>query len=139
MAFYTFFLRRPGLSYLRSSRVWVRRRPGEALSPACTVPTVKHGGGSIMVWAGIGHLTVCDHTLNSVKYCTILQTHMLRMFQQNWTFQQENSPCHTSRTSRTWLQEHSIQVSEWLPHVPVSSSVSCRLTLPVDLFFYLNL
>uniref|UniRef100_A0A3P8SFB9 Tc1-like transposase DDE domain-containing protein n=1 Tax=Amphiprion percula TaxID=161767 RepID=A0A3P8SFB9_AMPPE len=43
---------------------------------------MKHVGGSIMVWgcmtaAVVGHLTVCDDTLNSAKYCTILQTYML--------------------------------------------------------------
>ena len=68
--------------YLPPANVRVRRRPGEALSQACTVSTVKHGGGSIMVWgcmsaAGVGHLTVCDGTLNSAKYCAILETHML--------------------------------------------------------------
>uniref|UniRef100_A0A3Q1GB95 Transposase Tc1-like domain-containing protein n=1 Tax=Acanthochromis polyacanthus TaxID=80966 RepID=A0A3Q1GB95_9TELE len=47
----------------------VRRRPGKALSPACTVPTVNA--------AGVGHPTVCDGTLNSAKYYAILQIHML--------------------------------------------------------------
>ncbi|MDF4419950.1 transposase, partial [Vibrio parahaemolyticus] len=112
----------------------VRRRPDEALSPACTVPTVKHGGGSIMVWgcmsaAGVGHLTVCDGTLNSTKYCTILETHMLpsarALFRRgkNWMFQQDNAPCHTSKASRTWLQEHSIQVLEWPAQSPDMSPI----------------
>uniref|UniRef100_A0A3P8SHT6 Tc1-like transposase DDE domain-containing protein n=1 Tax=Amphiprion percula TaxID=161767 RepID=A0A3P8SHT6_AMPPE len=35
---------------------------------------MKHVGGSIMVWgcmtaAVVGHLTVCEDTLNSAKYC----------------------------------------------------------------------
>uniref|UniRef100_A0A3Q1FR44 Uncharacterized protein n=1 Tax=Acanthochromis polyacanthus TaxID=80966 RepID=A0A3Q1FR44_9TELE len=29
---------------------------------------------------------------------------------QNWMFQQDNAPLPTSRATRTWLQEHSIQV-----------------------------
>ena len=120
--------------YLPPANVRVRRRPGEALSPACTVPTVKHGGGSIMVWgcmsaAGVHHLTVCDGTLNSAKYCAILETHMLpsacALFRrgQNWMFQQDNAPCHTSRSSRTWLQEHSIQVLEWPAQSPDMSPI----------------
>uniref|UniRef100_A0A4W6DQP0 Tc1-like transposase DDE domain-containing protein n=1 Tax=Lates calcarifer TaxID=8187 RepID=A0A4W6DQP0_LATCA len=110
--------------YPPPDNVRVCRRPGEALSRACTVPTVKHGGGSIMVWgcisaAGVGHLTVCDGTLNSAKYCAILETHMLpsahALFRQgqNWMFQQDNAACHTSRASRTWLQEQCIHFLEW--------------------------
>lgn len=34
-------------------RIVVRRRPGERYESRCLVPTVKHGGGSIMVWGGI--------------------------------------------------------------------------------------
>lgn len=34
-------------------RIIVRRRPGERYESRCLVPTVKHGGGSIMVWGGI--------------------------------------------------------------------------------------
>uniref|UniRef100_A0A3P8SIG2 Tc1-like transposase DDE domain-containing protein n=1 Tax=Amphiprion percula TaxID=161767 RepID=A0A3P8SIG2_AMPPE len=106
----------------------VCRRPGKVLSPACTVPTVKHGGGSIMVWgcmsaAGVGHLTVCDGTLKSA----ILQTHMLSsthvLFHrgQNLMFQQY--PCHTSRVRRTWLQQHSFQVLEWPSQSPDMSTI----------------
>lgn len=87
-----------------------------------------------MVWgcmsaAGVGHLTVCDGTLNSAKYCAILETHMLpsarALFRrgQNWIFQQDNAPCHASRTSRTWLQEHSIQVLDWPAQSPDMSPI----------------
>jgi len=34
---------------------WVWRRPGEALKEECVVPTIKHGGGSVMLWGGIAH------------------------------------------------------------------------------------
>ncbi|MBN3278114.1 MNX1 protein, partial [Polyodon spathula] len=42
-------------------RLMVRRRPGEACKPQCLAPTVKCGGGSVMIWgcfskAGIGQL-----------------------------------------------------------------------------------
>jgi hypothetical protein len=32
------------------SKQYVRRRPGEELRRGCIVPTVKHGGGKVMVW-----------------------------------------------------------------------------------------
>ena len=37
--------------------------------------------------------------------------------------QQDNAPCHASRTSRTWLQEHSIQVSDWPAQSPDMSPI----------------
>jgi len=36
-----------------SRRVYVWRMPKEAYNPECLVPTVMHGGGSVMMWAAI--------------------------------------------------------------------------------------
>jgi hypothetical protein len=36
-----------------SGRVYVWRTPKEAHNSECLVPTVKHGEGSVMVWAAI--------------------------------------------------------------------------------------
>jgi transposase len=36
-----------------SGRVYIWRTHTEAHNPECLVPTVKHGGSSVMVWAGI--------------------------------------------------------------------------------------
>ena len=33
-----------------SRRVFVRRQVGERMVPQCMTPTVKHGGGSVMIW-----------------------------------------------------------------------------------------
>jgi hypothetical protein len=39
-------------------RVYVWRTPKEAYNLECLVPTVKHGAGSVMVWAAISRCSV---------------------------------------------------------------------------------
>ena len=38
----------------------MRRRVGERMISACVVPTVKHGGGGVMVSGCFAGYTVCD-------------------------------------------------------------------------------
>ena len=50
--------------------VWRSRY--EESDPKCTVPTVKHGGGSVMVWScftktGVGKLCILDRILLSAN------------------------------------------------------------------------
>ncbi len=57
-------------------RVW--RQPGEEYKYKCVLPTVKHGGGSFMVWgcmsaAGTGELQIIEGTMNTNIYCDILK------------------------------------------------------------------
>ncbi len=44
----------------------------------CMVPTVKHGGGSVLMWgcmsaAGVGELHAIDGIMNLQMYCSILK------------------------------------------------------------------
>ncbi len=60
--------------------VW--RRKGEEYKENCMVPTVKHGGGSVLMWgcmsaAGVGELHFIDGIMNSQMYCSILKEKML--------------------------------------------------------------
>jgi len=57
-------------------RVW--RQQGEEYKEKCVFPTVKHGGGSVMVWgcmsaAGTGELQFIEGNMNSNMYCDILK------------------------------------------------------------------
>ncbi len=53
-------------------RVW--RQQGEEYKDMCVLPTVKHGGGSVMVWgcmsaAGTGKLQFIEASMNANMYC----------------------------------------------------------------------
>ncbi len=61
-------------------RVW--RQPGEEFKDKWVLPTVKHGGGSVMVWgcmsaAGTGELQFIEATMNANMYCDILKQSMI--------------------------------------------------------------
>ncbi len=47
-------------------RVW--RQPGEEYKDKCVLPTVKHGGGNVMIW---GCMSAAD------MYCDILKRSMI--------------------------------------------------------------
>ncbi len=71
------------------------------------VPTVKHGGGSVLMWgcmsaAGVGELHFIDGIMNSQIYCSILKEKMLpslRALGRRALFQHDNDPKHTSKAT----------------------------------------
>uniref|UniRef100_A0A8C5QAL0 Transposase n=1 Tax=Leptobrachium leishanense TaxID=445787 RepID=A0A8C5QAL0_9ANUR len=93
---------------------YVWRRKNKAYEEKNTLPTVKHGGGSIMLWgcfasAGTGKLQRVQGTMNSLQYQEILDDNVIQSVTnlrlgRRWTFQQDNDPKHTSKSTRAWLQ-----------------------------------
>ncbi len=87
-------------------RVW--RQPGEESKDKCVLPTVKHSGGSVMVWgcmsaAGTVELQFIDGTMNANMYCDILKQSMIPSLQRlghRELFQHDNDPKHTAKTLR---------------------------------------
>ncbi|GFW10482.1 transposable element Tcb2 transposase [Trichonephila clavipes] len=75
--------------------------------------TVKHGGGSIMVWGcmaatGVGNLVIIDGIMNQYSYLNILKNNLTQSASKlgldgSSTFQQDNDPKHTARVVREWL------------------------------------
>uniref|UniRef100_A0A9J7ZS84 Transposase Tc1-like domain-containing protein n=1 Tax=Cyprinus carpio carpio TaxID=630221 RepID=A0A9J7ZS84_CYPCA len=82
-----------------NSKRYVWRKPGTAHHLSNTVPTVKHGGGSIMLWgcfsaAGTGRLVAIEGKMNAAKYRDILDKNLLQSAQdlrlgRRFTFQQD--------------------------------------------------
>lgn len=108
-------------------RVWVRRRKGERFLAECVVPTVKHGGGKVMVWgtmarSGIGSLTIVDGRLNSEAYIKIIKKYVRKdarkLIGRRFTFQQDGAPCHTSKATSASLKKMNICVLPWVAQSP---------------------
>ena len=99
--------------------VW--QRPGEEYKDKCVMPTVKHGGGNVMVLgcmsaAGVGELYFIEGNMNSNMYCKILQQSMISSLQKldsRAVFQHDNDPKHTSKTTIALLKRLRVKVMDW--------------------------
>ena len=108
-------------------RTYVRRRVSEEFSDNCVVPTIKHGGGSVMIWgcfcgSDIGLMTEVNGRMNSQQYCEILSNHMIPSAWSarglDYIFQQDNASCHSSRYTTEWLKDNNVTVLSWPPQSP---------------------
>ncbi|KAG2468840.1 TC1A transposase, partial [Polypterus senegalus] len=106
-----------------NSKRYVWRQLGTAHHLSNAVPTVKHGGGSIMLWwcfsaAGTGRLVAIEGKMNAAKYRDILDKNLLQSAKdlrlgRRFTFQQDNDPKHTAKIMKEWLHNNSVIVLEW--------------------------
>jgi hypothetical protein len=104
------------------TRVW--RLPKEKYDVDCIVPTVKHGGGGVMVWGcftweSLGPLVRVEGTVNSQKYIDILNRHLIPFMQGleeeivEYEFQQDNASVHTSKLTMTFFDTSDINLMKW--------------------------
>ncbi len=94
------------------------QQPGEEHKGKCVLPTVKYGGGSVMVWgcmsaASTGELQFIEGTMNANMYCAILKQSMipsLRRLGRRAVFQHANDTKHTSKTTTALLKKLRVKV-----------------------------
>jgi uncharacterized protein (DUF2267 family) len=114
-------------------RVWAWIRDGEQLQPKHVKVTVKHGGGSIMIWsaltyAGTGWMCKIDGNMDKTLYKEILQDEQdrtinfaaeeLNLRRDQMVFQHDDDPKHTSNLVQEYLKNQEYQVLEWPSQSP---------------------
>jgi len=111
----------------------VLRKPNTAYQHKHLIPTVKHGGGGLMIWAcsaatGPGHLAVIESTMNSSVYQSILESNVRPSVWQlklgwNWVINRTMIPnTATHLQQKVWKRKESVccngpvkvQTSIWL-------------------------
>lgn len=100
---------------------YVFRKKGQAYMPKNTVPTVKHGGGSIMLWGcfnanGTGALHRITDIMKKEDYLNILKQHI--KVDKDFIFQHDNDPKHTAKVVTRWFKMNKIRVLEWPSQSP---------------------
>lgn len=112
-------------------RRFVWRKKGKAFEAKNLQPTVKHGGGNVMVWgcmsaSGVGELAIIDGIMNAERYVDVLRGNLRKSVQKlgiegNYLFQQDNDPKHTANKTKEWLLYN---VRQMLPTPPQSPDLN---------------
>ena len=113
--------------FYSDGKVSVWREPKCGLDSKYITPTVKHGGGSIMLWGcfsyyGVGKLCVIRGNMDAAKYVDILSKNLISsadiLNMDNFIFQQDNDPKHTSKLASEFFENKGISLLSWPPQSP---------------------
>lgn len=112
-----------------TSCCWAWKETNADIKDQHVQPTVKFGGGYLMLWGcmtarGVGYCCRLDDNMDAELYVQILNDKLrstLRYYKykaREITFQQDNDPKHKSRMAQEWFKKHRINVLKWPSQSP---------------------
>ena len=109
----------------RRQTVW--RKDGDSHKPGLTQSVIKYSK-YVMVWGcfsarGLGHFLEKSGKMNGQMYKNIIEEHLDASASdmgllENFIFQQDNDPKHTSRIFKNYIKEKGIQTLPWPSQSP---------------------
>lgn len=110
-------------------KVW--RKPNTEMHERNLTCSVKHGGGSQMVWGcmsanGVGELHFIDGIMDHKMYIEILKQNLHKSVEKmglsdNYVFTQDNDPKHVALNTRLWILYN---VRKWVETPPQSPDIN---------------
>ena len=105
---------------------WCWVRDEQSQQPHQIEQTIKHGGGSVMIWGYItayspGFMCKINGIMNQHVYKQILEDYLLgtikwyKIDPECIIFQQDSNSKHTARSTQEWLDNQPFDILEWLP------------------------
>jgi transposase len=110
-------------------RKWVWKKEGEGLSERLVEGTIKHGGGSLMMWGcmlweGPGFACKIDGRMDGELYVKIMQDELKESLAyynkqpEQVIFQQDNDRKHTCKKAQAYFKDQEYQVLNWPAQSP---------------------
>ena len=105
------------------------KRPGALLTAQHVAPTVKFGGGSVMIWGcrtvhGVGFMCRIEGKMDASLYKEILMDELqgtvdyYGMDKGDLIFQQDGDSKHRSALAQKWLKTNGFKVLDWPAQSP---------------------
>ena len=97
---------------------------GTAFKKHNTIPTIKFGGGFIMIWGcfsskGTGELQVIHDRINGSMYREILEKNLQKSATslghgRNFVLPHDNDPKHIAKLTKEWFENNGISTLNWI-------------------------
>ncbi|ORD96694.1 TCB1 [Hepatospora eriocheir] len=108
--------------------VYIRRPRGMRYDEKFLNPTIKHGGGNLMLWGcfsynGVGKIEVVKGNMTVMSYTQILNRNLLSSVKKlnmgdDFIFQQDNDPKHKASLTNDFFEKKEIEPLEWPSQSP---------------------
>ena len=80
-----------------------------------------------MSYRGVGSIEFIEETMNAKLYKKILKRNLLEdgshLIGENFIFQRDNDPKHTSKKIESWISKKGINLLSWPPYSPDLSPI----------------